>query len=329
MTDKQVTSPAGHEVTVVDAETIKHTLNLNDKSFGQVTRLSRDRRAIVETLWFDGPVEAANGFATAVLAERAVNYGFRNAGNVNAATAIIRSQIMDLCLTRQIKGKRTYRIALTTIPYVWYDHLLKASRKIETVKTPEPEPSALCERCRRPFAQHLVFHDKPEPSTLATLTEASFPATPTTGVYCPTEPVIVNNLVAEPKIESELHPLERNLADAVATALLARVIEVLTTGKSDVVGLRLRQLRDEVDELQKRLGQQVEYVSNLRRQVREAGDEIITLKFERDGLRQRLRTAEHNLTVATSGDAKRIIENELHKEIDRLMRQTPGPTNKE
>ena len=52
-------------------------------------------------------------------------------------------------------------------------------------------------------------------------------------------------------------------------------------------------------------------------------DELSAVKYERDGLRTRLRSAEHNLKVATTGDTQRIIDAEVRKALDKLMRQAP------
>lgn len=111
------------------------------------------------------------------------------------------------------------------------------------------------------------------------------------------------------------------IVDKVATALLAQVVEVLAHGKPD--SAELARLDGVVHELQQRLASQLDYTSTLRQQMRLASDELVAVKQERDGLRARLRAAEHNLTVATTGDTRRIIDAEVHRAIDRFMRETP------
>ena len=49
--------------------------------------------------------------------------------------------------------------------------------------------------------------------------------------------------------------------------------------------------------------------------------------IERDGLRARAMAAEANLAKVMTPDAQRLLEAELHKEVDKLMRQRPGTTH--
>jgi hypothetical protein len=123
-------------------------------------------------------------------------------------------------------------------------------------------------------------------------------------------------------VEPELAPIEVELANAVATALLAQVVEIISTGGN--AHSELRRLQLDVEGLRERLGTQVAYVDRLRRDLRDAGDEIAALKGERDGLRQRLRSTEYNLKAATSGDARRIIDAEVRRQVDRVMREVPN-----
>jgi regulator of replication initiation timing len=106
-------------------------------------------------------------------------------------------------------------------------------------------------------------------------------------------------------------------AHEVAAALLEQVHALIADRSLD-------KLQRDVSDLSRRLGEQVGYVDKLRRELREASDELRAVKLERDGLRNRLQAAEHNLKVATSADAARIIDAEVHKRVDRIMRATPG-----
>lgn len=112
------------------------------------------------------------------------------------------------------------------------------------------------------------------------------------------------------------------MANAVATALLARVVEVLATGSAS--GPQLAKALADLETASQRLYSQTEYAERLRRQRDEAGDMIAALKVEVDGLRRRLRETEHNLSVATGADAQRIIDAEVRKQLDKLMRQAPA-----
>lgn len=116
--------------------------------------------------------------------------------------------------------------------------------------------------------------------------------------------------------------VEVEIANAVATALLSQVATIISTGNGHAPDLAHAQA--EIVALTERLGSQTTYVETLRRQARDAADQIQALMHERDGLRARLRTAEHNLKAATSADAQKIIDAEVHRQVDIMMRQAPG-----
>lgn len=154
------------------------------------------------------------------------------------------------------------------------------------------------------------------------------------------EPVVEPVLEADSRL-SEQHPLEHQaptpladvapvegqLAGAVAMSLLAQVIEVLTTNGADMLVAKNAKLTDELTQARQRLGEQTGYVDRLRRDLRQAQDQVIAANHERDGLRARALAAEANLAIATSPQAAKLLDSELHKEVDRLMRQRPGLTH--
>lgn len=113
------------------------------------------------------------------------------------------------------------------------------------------------------------------------------------------------------------------VAQAVATALLAQVVDIISHGHAS--GAEVEQLRVELAALSARLGDQVGDSQKLRRQLREASDELVAVKEERDGLRRRAMIAEQNLKTATSGDVNRMIDAEVRKRLDKLMREVPRP----
>lgn len=132
--------------------------------------------------------------------------------------------------------------------------------------------------------------------------------------------------VPAPTPLADVAPVEGQLAGSVAMALLAQVIEVLTTNGADMLVAKNVKLTEELTQARQRLGEQTGYVDRLRRDLRQAQDSVIAATHERDGLRARAQAAEANLAIALSPDASKLLEGELHKQVDKLMRQRPGTT---
>lgn len=123
----------------------------------------------------------------------------------------------------------------------------------------------------------------------------------------------------EPELE-EPEPWDLEIAGAVATSLLTRVVEIINAGRYDADGRAGRDLED----ARRRLYEQTEYAEKLRRQVREVGDELAAVKHERDGLRSRLRLVEENLRKATGTDVARQVDALVREQLDRVMRARPA-----
>lgn len=136
-------------------------------------------------------------------------------------------------------------------------------------------------------------------------------------------------IVQAPQVLSlpELPPpgIDGEVAGAVATALLARVVDIINAAGQGSTAPFVAKLESDVRQLERRLGEQTGYVDRLRRDLRETGEELAATKLERDGLRQRLAVAERNLAVAVSPDAQRVIDQEVRRQIDRFMREKPAP----
>lgn len=103
-------------------------------------------------------------------------------------------------------------------------------------------------------------------------------------------------------------------AAAVARELLAEVVRIVTR--------RPEQLEDAA--IKERLANALTHGEKLRRELRDAGEELAAVKVERDGLRQRLRLSEANLNKALGDPGKRFIDEEVRKHVDRLMQAKPG-----
>jgi hypothetical protein len=66
--------------------------------------------------------------------------------------------------------------------------------------------------------------------------------------------------------------------------------------------------------------------TRLRRERANLGDELVAVKHERDGLRQRLRQAEANIERMTKPAGYAGVVNDLvQTELAKVMRATPAP----
>lgn len=299
MPERVVTSPTGDEVLIFDDGDFLELAGFADSSTAVrslVLRLdgrSGERAAVLASLWIEGGVVDKSGQAAAKLGERI---------GVAGATvrAIVKAPIMAAAVEIQGNARRTHSLRLVALPDRWHRHL-SAEVAEEPASTAEVEP---LESAGRAPEADLGGHG---PVAEGDIEEAVFPPA-----------------VAEVPLSplAGLQPVEVELASAVATALLSQVIDIVATG--DQAAPQLSKLALDVKALEERLGTSTAYVDKLRRQLRDTGDELAAVKHERDGLRQRLRATEHNLRVAVGADAQRIIDVEVRRQVDRVMREAPA-----
>ena len=262
----------------------------NVDRIGQYVMLSPERLAVLRTLWYEGAVVDSSGRANHVMMRRAEK--FHDGATIDRGT-LFSAEPMRAVVHREINGRRTKRIALTALPERWLSAVEAWAKRPEPEPEPQPEPAV-----------------EPEPAV----------------VDIDEVPDESDSVVAAP--EPPGRPvLELEIASSVATALLTQVVEIITAGTAGDDGLQLAMLRGEINALEERLGEQVGYVNKLRRQVSERSDELAAVKLERDALRRRVRDVEHNLKVATGTDARRIIDAEVQRQVDRVMRQAPASSH--
>lgn len=147
----------------------------------------------------------------------------------------------------------------------------------------------------------------------------------------PVEPATLTVVEPEPDFEDwkpDREELTVEVAQSVATALLAQVIDIVSTGKPDTarldaLKLEVDGLRAELESASCRLADALTYGQRIRRQLEQNGDELTAVKAERDGLRQRVRMAEANLAKAMSPANQRTLDEIVHREVDKVMRATP------
>lgn len=306
--ERTVTTPVGDELRVYsDADLLTlygdgRPINAVALMMSWAPRRDSPRGPALLALWHEGAVEdRKSGRAAMLLHERAVRYGL--AADIRPAavtTAMSQGAFGELFVERETKGKRTYAIRLVAIAERWLPYLERPIEPAPATTSAEPTGS--------------------DDDTTATVTPEPEPEGRTGGATCERGGVSADVAALAPAAAPS--SVEFELTNAVATALLTQVVEIISTGAG--AGPQLGRLQLDVEALEARLGTQVAYVDKLRRQLREAGDEITALRFERDGLRTRLRKAEHNLTVAMSADAQRIIDAEVQRQLDKIMRQAPN-----
>jgi regulator of replication initiation timing len=283
-----VKSPAGDVVTVFSDD---EWLELTDMPKKALT-WTNSRNAILRSLWHHGPYRDKSGLASRKLINDmlALGYSTPEAGAFNSLT---HSTVFQPVLHREINGKRCYLIQLVALPESWYAHLPSTNGhpviELPPEPAPEPEPEV-------------------EPAGSVVAVTATDPA---------------------PVVEVDEEPMELQVASAVATALLTQVIEIISAGPMVTVtndSPQVAELQADIRQAHARLAQRLEENDKLRRELRAVRDEHAATIFERDGLRQRLKATEYNLERALKGDNQRIIMDEVHREVDRMMRAKPVTT---
>lgn len=112
-------------------------------------------------------------------------------------------------------------------------------------------------------------------------------------------------------------------AAAVADAILRRVTSLLDFDVSDLVSRAAHDVTlADRDEARDRLAITLEENARLRTRLRDVQDEIVAVRSERDRLRHDLHQVEDNLKTMTRNN-NGVISDEVHKAIDRFMRETP------
>jgi hypothetical protein len=125
----------------------------------------------------------------------------------------------------------------------------------------------------------------------------------------------------------DVDALRLDIAATVANALLTRVVEIVSTPDADKQAVLERdQARTERDDARNRLAALLDDNTRLRRERANLGDELVAVKHERDGLRQRLRQAEANIERMTKPAGYAGVVNDLvQTELAKVMRATPAP----
>lgn len=313
MITKSVVTPTGEEIPIVSDDEW-----LREGATPQGLRMwnAGNKRLILAALWEHGAFEDhRSGHAVTMLTEWIFdNYGVIVSGS--SLTMLIKdpttARAIERIATRQ---KRTDAVKLKALPETWWQKLDATLRnEIPTLRKeagtwvePEPEPTP----------------DAPES-----------PASAPESVDTTTDPPVPNDEewraltdaieLDAPSVYDVGPPVEVEIAQSVAMALLTQVVEIISAGTPEQTDARVRSLMTDMAQLSERYSQRLQENDKMRRQLREAGDELKALRFERDGLRSRLRATEANLREVMKGDTAKVVTQEVQKRIDQFMRQTPA-----
>lgn len=294
-----VETPAGESIEVLDDRVWLELTGSDEHALRQFSTAQR-KIWVVRALYEHGEFTDASGRATGALNDWCVaNYAGYPAGKAALSiTGMFLGDMMIPAVERKLNGKRCYSIKLIALPRNWF---MKMTKLIADEPLPKP---------RAPTADETEAIAADEPVETLTDNDIQRLLDSVPGVDSPT-------------IYDEQPPLEINIAAQVAMSLLTTCVEIITAGSSAAIDDKVRKLQGDLSEVSVRLSQRLTENDSLRRQLRQAGDELRALRVERDGLRSRLRATEANLTAALKGDAVHAINEEIQKRVDQIMRVAP------
>jgi hypothetical protein len=298
-----VKSPAGQTISILSNAEWAELAGVTEDSVRKpmVTKLN-----LIRALWHRGTITDASGRATAKLHARATGYGYQ--GTQVAVTGLIADPMNALAIERSTNGKRTYSIKLVALPERWLERIGQLDAQDADAQE--------AQRAEERVGLSVV----PEPE--------SAPVEPSEPEPAPEEPQEASSDVPElepiPGLDEQVTYLE--VAPSIAMALLTQVVEIISAGSPETADRRVRQLQSDMGEMSDKLARRLAENDSLRRRLGEAGDQIIALKHERDGLFMKLRAAQHNLEQATNIDTERYVKARVEQEIAKLMQAKPGTT---
>jgi len=231
--------------------------------------------------------------------------------------ATFRNPVNAAAVDFQVNGKRTFHIKLVALPEHWHMKLLQDTENIPSTNgqvAPQTAQEAIAAAGYGDATDAIMDlvngGNGAAPANVETVdegfTDADWDALK----------------LDAPTIYEEPPPLDFQIANQVAMSLLTTVVEIISSGKVDTTATQ--RLQGEVEAMQATLGERLEDLARLRKQLREAGDQIVALRHERDGLRTRLRQTEHNLNEALKGETAQAVNSEIQKRVDQIMRMPPA-----
>ena len=300
---RTVTSAAGESVTIYRDE---DWAEMTGASLTSVRKPHRTKLGLVRALWHQGTVTNSSGRATLTLHPVAQQYGYN--GSPIAITSAMSDTLNAPAFDRQTNGKRTFSLSLAALPETWLMrmHELDALDPDPEPDEPEPEPEPIPEPSQGDRDAAVLMESVLLPESMR-------------------EPELVVELpqyTPPPELEQPSPYLE--VAPQVAMALLTQVVEIISAGSPEQTDARVRKLTQEVAEIADKLARRLQENDSMRRQLRTLGEELNAVKYERDGLRSRLRQTEHNLKVALKSDVMQQVNERVHRELEKVMRVVPS-----
>lgn len=297
MTNRTVESPTGETVEIVPDD---DWMAVTGDTIQSLRSWNGMKRYAIRELWERGSVHDPKGRATPLLQDAVREHFPELEMSFGSGFSTLMGQY-PLVFKRDVKAKRCYSIELAALPERWYEKLIADIGAFPAVALNGHSPEAI----EQPPA---VIEPEQPPAAIEPV---------------PTDIADILDDDSGPAIEVEI-------ASQVAMELLTKVVEIISAGSSaGLSDANMRRLTSDLELVTNRLGQRTEEIERMRKQVRAMGDEVSALKMERDGLRQRLRQTEQNLTAALKGESAGAVTTEIMKRVDRIMRETPRPKGDE
>lgn len=326
-----VISPAGETIEILtDADWIKRAKGMkvgrsgNEPTARGLTMWNAGiKRFIVADLWRNGPVlDPQSGRAAHVMWDR-IRDTFGDDAMVaqpNSFSTLCGDPMNAPAFERDTRAKRTYAINLIALPRTWFDKLMMDEQARDVAEQARKEREANEQLADATTTAIGELIDAPTESVNGTdPTERESDAESDKAF----DDMIRDMELDAPTVFETGPPLDLQIASQVAMSLLTTVVEIISAGSAASVDEKVRKLQGDLTDVMGKLSARLEDNDRMRRQLRQAGDEITALRHERDGLRSRLRATEANLTSALKGDAVQAINGEIQKRVADIMRVAP------
>jgi regulator of replication initiation timing len=289
---KTAMTPAGDEIQIIpDADWLATTGDAP-----QALRQMSSRLPVLGALWTHGPFKDDSGRATADFHRVAKQLGYK--GGTSSINGIINKTTMVPAIERKLNGKRCYEIRLAALPDSWFH---KLDGKWPHMNGTKPEK---------------VLTDADIQTTITAL--------PDDDVRHDVDMPLPDLPPADEAIPEYAPPIDLHVASSVAMAMLTQVVEIISAGSPADTDRRVKQLKTDFDDVAQKLHKRLEENDSMRKSIRSLGEEVMALRVERDGLRQRLRMTEANLERATSADTQRFINEQVQAELAKIMQAKPA-----
>jgi hypothetical protein len=327
---RHAVSPAGDRIDILsDEEWLKRT---KGSAKGLRVWYSGAKPLVIADLWRNGPVaDEKSGRAAKLLWDRMRETFGDDAITTNPGSfsTFARDPNNAPAFENVTVSKRTYQIKLVALPQCWYDHLEQDESERAKAKRAADRAAEKLERERLDREAAETVANAVMPLTDADIATESLVAAESRNGTDTAHDAEFDDIMRDMQLDAPTvfdiePPLEIAMASQVAMSLLTTVVEIISAGTGAQVDEKVRALQSDLNDVMGKLSARLEDNDRMRRQLRQAGDEIQALRYERDGLRSRLRATEANLTAALKGDAVQAINGEIQRRVESIMRVAPS-----